>query len=102
LLLVTLLLVTLLPDTPLPAPRLNTWREQRLNEDWRNNNWRTQRANQDWQQREDYTKQTTPNNAIDKGYVGGAAATDRTKTKPVDKDKDNNPTDKAVDVDYRR
>jgi hypothetical protein len=67
--------------------RNNTWREQRLNEDVRNNNWRTQRANEDWRQREDYSKQTTPNNAIDRGYVGGAAAADRTKNNPV-KDKD--------------
>ena len=59
--------------------RDNTWREQRFNEDWRNKNWRTQRANEDWQQRENYENQRTPNNATDRGYIGGAKATDRTK-----------------------
>src|SRR5690349_3827197 len=49
--------------------RNNTWREQRASEDWRNNNWRTQRANEDWQKREDYTKERTPNNAVDSGNV---------------------------------
>lgn len=62
--------------------RNNTWREQRLNEDWRNNNWRQQRANEDWQHREDYSKTTTPNNAIDRGYVGtGTAPKTATETK---------------------
>ena len=68
--------------------RNQTWREQRLNEDWRNNNWRTQRANEDWRQREDYSKKATPNNAIDKGYVGGATVTDKTNNKTADKDKE--------------
>jgi hypothetical protein len=49
--------------------RNNTWREQRDQEDWRNNNWRTQRTNEDWRQRDDFAKDRTPNNAIDRGYV---------------------------------
>jgi len=65
--------------------RNNTWREQRYNEDWRNNNWRTPRANEDWRQREDYAKQATPNNAVDRKYLDGAAATENY---PVDKDTD--------------
>src|SRR5262245_50605954 len=69
--------------------RNNTWREQRFNEEYRNNNWRTERATEDWRQQEDYAKQATPNNAVDRGYVGGAAGTaDRAKNYPVDKDKE--------------
>ena len=65
--------------------RNNTWREQRLNEDWRNNNWRQQRANEDWRQREDYGKTTTPNNAIDRGYVATTPKIE-TKTNPKEKE----------------
>jgi hypothetical protein len=65
--------------------RNNTWREQRLNEDWRNNNWRQQRANEDWRQREDYEKKTTPNNAIDRGYVATTPKIE-TKTNPKEKE----------------
>jgi hypothetical protein len=68
--------------------RNNTWREQRYDEDWRNNNWRNERANQDWRQREDYAKQSTPNNVIDRGYISGATATDTVKNYPTDKDKE--------------
>jgi hypothetical protein len=64
--------------------RNNSWREQRFDEDSRNNNWREQRANDDWRQREDYEKRKTPNNAIDRGYVGGAKAIDRTNNNPTD------------------
>jgi hypothetical protein len=73
--------------------RNNTWRENRFNEDLRNNNWRTQRANEDWRQREIYEKQKTPNNATDRGYVGGAKATDRTNNNSTDASQ--NPTDKG-------
>jgi hypothetical protein len=66
--------------------RNNTWLEQRLNEDSRNNNWRAERANEDWRQREDYSKKATPNNVIDRGYVGGAQTTDTTS--PVDQEKE--------------
>ena len=64
--------------------RNNTWREQRLNEDLRKNNWRTQRANEDWRQRDNYEKQMTPNNATDRGYIGGAKPTDKTNNNPAD------------------
>src|SRR5262245_19358210 len=67
--------------------RNNTWREQRYNENWRNNNWRTERANEDWRQREDYAKQSTPNNAVDRGYIGNATATDNEKIDRADKNK---------------
>jgi hypothetical protein len=63
--------------------RNNTWREQRTNEDWRTNNWRQQRANEDWRQREEYTKERTPNNAIDQGSIATEAAPKTTtETKP--------------------
>ena len=58
------------------------WREERATTDWRNNTWRErqpdvtrketwreQRANEDWHQREGYAKETTKNNAADRGYV---------------------------------
>jgi len=54
--------------------RNNTWREQRANEDWRTNNWRQQRANEDWRQREEYTKERTPNSAVDQGTIAPEAA----------------------------
>jgi hypothetical protein len=71
------------PPTPGGVTPGYNWREQRANEDWRNNTWREQpannnlrndtwreqRANEDWRQREDYAKDRTPNNAIDRGYV---------------------------------
>ena len=67
--------------------RNNTWREERANQDWRANNWRQQRANEDWRQREEYAKNRTPNNAIDRGFVGTAAqsATEEKKN-PLEKD----------------
>src|SRR5262249_24418196 len=68
--------------------RNNTWREQRYDETLRNNNWRSERANEDWRQREDYAKQSTPNNATDRGYIGGEATTDKAKNYPTDKDKE--------------
>jgi len=75
------------PPTPGEVTPGHNWREQRANEDWRNNTWREQpannnlrndtwreqRANEDWRQREDYAKDRTPNNAIDRGYVECAA-----------------------------
>ena len=67
------------------------WREERAETDWRNNTWRErqpdvtrnetwreQRANEDWHQRQGYAKETTRNNAVDRGYVEcgvGAAGT---------------------------
>jgi hypothetical protein len=64
--------------------RNNTWREQRLNEDLRNNSWRTHRANEDWRRRDSYEKQMTPNNATDRGYIGGTKPTDKTSNNPAD------------------
>ena len=69
------------PPTPGEITPGHNWREQRANEDWRNNTWREQpannnlrndtwreqRANEDWRQREDYAKDRTKNNAIDRG-----------------------------------
>jgi hypothetical protein len=75
--------------------RNNTWREQRLNEDWRYNNWRQQRAKEDWQEREDYSKTTTPNNAIDRGYVGTGTA-----PKPAIEPTRNPQQDNATDQGY--
>lgn|SRR5262245_44727470 len=67
------------------------WREERATSDWRNNTWRErqpdvtrketwreERANEDWHQRQGYAKETTRNNAADRGYVEcgvGAAGT---------------------------
>ena len=48
--------------------RNNTWRE-RQPDVTRNNTWREQRANEDWHQRQGYAKETTRNNAVDRGYV---------------------------------
>jgi len=58
------------------------WREQRATTDWRNNTWREsqpdvtrnktwreQRATEDWHQQQGYAKETTKNNAADRGYV---------------------------------
>jgi hypothetical protein len=62
--------------------RNNTWREQRTDGDWRTKSWQQQRANEDWRQREKNAKATTPNNAVDRGYVEpNKAANTATATK---------------------
>lgn len=58
------------------------WREERATTDWRNNTWRErqpdvtrnqtwreERANEDWHQRQGYARETTKNNAADRGNV---------------------------------
>jgi hypothetical protein len=86
--------------------RNNTWRERRYDDDWRNNNWRTDRANEDWRRREDFAKQATPNNVVDRGYVGGATeASDKVKNYPTDKDKEcavGSPESSRSCLDYAR
>ena len=77
--------------------RNNTWREGLQQNDWRSHTWQEKRANEDWRQREDYARDRTKNNAIDRGYVEcgvGAVGSsmpcreypnDRTKNIAIDK-----------------
>jgi len=76
------------PPAPQYGPALGRqapgyqWREERATSDWRNNTWRErqpdvtrnqtwreERANEDWHQRQGYARETTKNNAADRGYV---------------------------------
>ena len=79
------------------------WREERATTDWRNNTWREtqpdvtrketwreQRTNEDWHQREGYAKETTKNNAADRGYVEcGVGAVGTATPCPINKSKSN-------------
>lgn len=64
--------------------RNNNWREQQFDQDWRNNDWRQERANEDYRQREDYAKQRTPNNPIDRGYTKEGERQTTTGVNPAD------------------